>query len=65
MPRRNYSTEFKEKIASEALSLPPTARIKPICKLSCQQGYPISPPQLRKWIKMYCAKRLLELEFSV
>lgn len=55
--RKKYAEAFKFYIAQEALTLPATARIKPICR-----RWPcLSPVQVRKWIKLYCAKSLLEI----
>ena len=53
--RKKYADDFKTYVAQEALTLPATARIKPICK-----RFPyLSPVQVRKWIRLYCAKSLL------
>jgi len=53
--RKKYADDFKSYVAHEALTLPATARIKPICK-----RYPyLSPVQVRRWIRLDCAKSLL------
>jgi len=45
--RARYTQEFKLQVVRYSLSLPPTARVKPTCRV-----YPgLEPVQIRKWIK--------------